>query len=98
MVTNSVSGYSTVNKEGYITDLQSLKVSTDSEINDLKKAKLLMKSIRKTNPNSAHGWISSAWIEEMDGNIEEARSIIAQACDWFPTHEGVWIEASRLAP
>jgi hypothetical protein len=42
------------------------------EINDFKKAKLLMKSARLANPDSAHGWISSARLEEMDGNIDEA--------------------------
>lgn len=57
-----------------------------------------MKSVWKSNPNSAIGWISSARVEEMDGNIEEAWNIIGQACDRFPTNDSVWIEASWLAP
>jgi len=64
MTSNAVSGYSTVNKEGYMTDLTALKINSETEINDLKKAKLVMKSLRKTNPDQAHSWISSARIEE----------------------------------
>lgn len=57
-----------------------------------------MKSVRKSNPNSAIGWISSAKVEEMDGNIEEARLLIGQACDRFPNNDSVWLEAAWLAP
>lgn len=83
---------------GYLTNLNALKVNSSSEINDIKKAKLLMKSVRKNNPDSPYGWISSARIEELDGKIDAARQIIAQACDKFPLNEDVWVEAARLVP
>ena len=57
-----------------------------------------MKSLRQNNPDSAHGWLSSARVEELDGNLEKAREIIAQACDRFPKNDSVWSEAARLAP
>lgn len=62
------------------------------------KAKLLMKSVRKNNPDSPYGWISSARIEELDGKVDSARQIIAQAWDKFPLNEDVWVEAARLWP
>jgi pre-mRNA-processing factor 6 len=39
-----------VNKEGYITDLNSIKINNDTEINDLKKARALLKSVILSNP------------------------------------------------
>lgn len=97
-MSGSVMNTSVVNKSGYLTDLNALKVNSASEINDIKKAKLLMKSVRKNHPDSPYGWISSARIEELDGKLEAAREIIAQACDKFPLNEDVWVEAARLMP
>ena len=75
----SVMGTSVLNKNGYLTDLNSLKLNTDTEINDIKKAKLLMKSARKNNPDSSLGWISGARIEQLDGQLASARKLIAEA-------------------
>lgn len=97
-MSSSVMGQSVVNKSNYITDLNSLRLNSASEINDIKKAKLLMKSVRKNHPESPYGWISSARIEEIDGKIDAAREIIGQACDKFPLNEDVWVEAARLMP
>jgi hypothetical protein len=33
-----------------------MKVSSQGEINDLKNARILLKALIKTNPNSAAGW------------------------------------------
>ena len=66
-------GMSTVNplnKEGYMTDLNSLNFNTATEINDFKKARKLLNSIITTNENSASGWIAAARIEELDGKIQ----------------------------
>ena len=78
-MSGTVMGTSTVNKNGYLTDLNAIKMNSDTEINDIRKAKLLMKSARKNYPDSPYGWISSARIEELDGKIEQARKIISQA-------------------
>ena len=37
--------FSSVNKEGYMTDLNSMKISSDTEINDIKKARALLKAV-----------------------------------------------------
>lgn len=51
--------------QGYLTDLNSMKVSSDAEIGDIKKARLLLKSVINTNPKHAPGWIAAARLEEL---------------------------------
>jgi pre-mRNA-processing factor 6 len=58
-----------MNKEGYMTDLNSLTFNSVHEINDIKKARALLKSVITSNPNSASGWIAAARVEELDGKI-----------------------------
>ena len=65
-----------VNREGYMTDLNSIKVNSDTEISDLKKARQLLKSVILSNPKSSSGWIAAARVEELDGKYDEARKII----------------------
>ena len=47
---DSASGKSTVDPKGYLTSLDSVQISSDSEINDIKKARMLLKSVINTNP------------------------------------------------
>ena len=79
-----------------MTSLNSMKLSSSTEINDLKKARTLLKAVIKANPDSREGWVAAARIEELDGKLPEARSLLQKACDHFPTSEDVWYEASRL--
>lgn len=95
-MSNSVSGQTSVNPAGYITDLNSLKVNSATDIADLKKARLLMKSIINTNPKNVAGWIGAARIEEMDGKLSQAREIISQAAENILDSEDIWLEAARL--
>ena len=69
-----------LDREGYMTDLNSLKISSETEINDYKKARALLKAIITSNPKSTSGWIAAARVEELDGKIQEARNILSQAC------------------
>ena len=69
-----------INKKGYMTDLDSMKINSETEINDLKKARALLKAVISSNPKSTSGWIAAARIEELDGKIQEARNILDQAC------------------
>ena len=95
-MSSSVSGQTSVNPIGYITDLNSLKVNSATDIADFKKARLLMKSIINTNPKNVAGWIGAARIEEMDGKLSQAREIISQAAENILDSEDVWLEAARL--
>ena len=68
------------------------------DINDVKKARLLLKSVRETNPNHPPGWIASARLEEVTGKLQSARNLIMKGCEMCPKSEDVWLEAARLQP
>jgi pre-mRNA-processing factor 6 len=95
-VSDNVSGQTVVDPKGYLTDLNSLKVTSDAEIGDIKKARLLLKSVIQTNPKHPPGWIAAARLEELAGKIVQARSIIAKGCAACTTNEDVWLENARL--
>lgn len=57
---DSVTGQSNVDPKGYLTDLGHIKISTDAEIGDIKRARTLLKSVVNTNPNNAPGWVAAA--------------------------------------
>jgi pre-mRNA-processing factor 6 len=69
-LSDSVTGQSTVDPKGYLTDLTSIKISSDAEISDIKKARLLLKSVIQTNPKHAPGWIAAARLEEVAGKLQ----------------------------
>ena len=96
-LSDSVSGLTVVDPKGYLTDLKSMKINSDAEISDIKKARLLLKSVIQTNPKHAPGWIAAARLEEVAGKIQAARNFIHQGCEECPQNEDVWLEACRLA-
>lgn len=97
-VSDSVSGQTVVDPKGYLTDLQSMIPTHGADISDIKKARLLLKSVRETNPNHPPAWIASARLEEVTGKIQTARNLIMKGCEMCPKSEDVWLEAARLQP
>ncbi|VDN95867.1 unnamed protein product [Rodentolepis nana] len=97
-VSDSVSGQTVVDPKGYLTDLQSMIPQCAGDINDMKKARLLLKSVRETNPKHPPGWIASARFEEIAGKLQVARNLIMRGCEKCPKSEDVWLEAARLCP
>ncbi|KAI9004399.1 PRP1 splicing factor, N-terminal-domain-containing protein [Hyaloraphidium curvatum] len=95
-VSDSVSGKTTVDPKGYLTDLSSIQIKSDADISDYKKARTLLKSVITTNPKHAPGWIAAARLEEIMGKLIGAREIIAKGCEECPKSEDVWLEAARL--
>jgi len=95
---DSVSGQTVVDPKGYLTDLQSMIPSHGGDINDVKKARLLLKSVRETNPHHPPAWIASARLEEVTGKVQAARNLIMEGCEVCPKSEDVWLEAARLQP
>ncbi|KAH7861766.1 hypothetical protein Vadar_030596 [Vaccinium darrowii] len=96
-LSDSVSGLTVVDPKGYLTDLKSMKINSDAEISDIKKARLLLKSVIQTNPKHPPGWIAAARLEEVAGKIQAARQLITKGCEECPKNEDVWIEACRLS-
>ncbi|CAF0919146.1 unnamed protein product [Brachionus calyciflorus] len=97
-VSDSVSGQTVVDPKGYLTDLQSMLPNYGGDINDIKKARLLLKSVRETNPNHPPAWIASARLEEVVGKMQAARNLIMKGTEQCPKSEDVWLEAARLLP
>ena len=50
-----MNGQTVVDPKGYLTDLQSMLPSSGGDIQDVKKARLLLKSVRETNPKHPPG-------------------------------------------
>ena len=63
---------------------------------DVKKARLLLKSVRETNPKHPPAWIASARLEEVTGKVQAARNLIMKGCEECPKAEDVWLEAARI--
>ncbi|XP_043945818.1 pre-mRNA-processing factor 6 [Protopterus annectens] len=97
-VSDSVSGQTVVDPKGYLTDLNSMIPSHGGDINDIKKARLLLKSVRETNPHHPPAWIASARLEEVTGKLQVARNLIMKGTEMCPKSEDVWLEAARLQP
>mmetsp|Transcript_7194 Transcript_7194/g.44640 ORF Transcript_7194/g.44640 Transcript_7194/m.44640 type:complete len:1061 (-) Transcript_7194:4167-7349(-) len=94
---DNVSGQTVVDPKGYLTDLQGIKLRSDADVADLKKARLLLKSIVATNPGHGPGWIAAARLEEVAGKVSAARNLIKKGCEACPQNEDVWLEAARLS-
>lgn len=97
-VSDSVTGQTVVDPKGYLTDLQSMIPTYGGDINDIKKARLLLKSVRETNPNHPPAWIASSRLEEVTGKVQMARNLIMRGCEINSTSEDLWLEAARLQP
>ncbi|KAJ3105219.1 hypothetical protein HDU97_008373 [Phlyctochytrium planicorne] len=95
-ISDSVSGQTTIDPKGYLTDLNSIVVKSDAEISDIKKARQLLRSVTTTNPKHAPGWIAAARLEEVAQKTVAAREVIAKGCEECPKSEDVWLEAARL--
>ncbi|KAL6561498.1 Protein STABILIZED1 [Orobanche minor] len=92
-LSDSVSGLTVVDPKGYLTDLKSMKISSDAEVSDINKARLLLKSVTQTNRKHPHGWIAAARLEEMAGKLQAAQQLIKKGCEECPKSEDVWLEA-----
>ena len=95
-MSDSVSGQTVVDPKGYLTDLNSLKIASEADVGDFKKARMLLSSVTSTNPKHGPGWIAAARVEEVAGKLVQARKIIAQGCEACPESEDVWLESARL--
>ncbi|KAL3821500.1 hypothetical protein ACJIZ3_007405 [Penstemon smallii] len=96
-LSDSVSGLTVVDPKGYLTDLKSMKITSDAEVSDINKARLLLKSVTQTNPKHPHGWIAAARLEEVAGKGQVAQQLIKKGCEECPKSEDVWLEACHFA-
>ena len=95
-MSDSVSGQTVIDPKGYLTSLSASKIASAAEVGDVHKARLLLKSVRDTNPKHGPGWIAAARVEEAAGKTHHARRVIMEGCETCPDNEDVWLEAARL--
>lgn len=94
---DGIQGQTNVDPRGFLTELSG-QLDQSSQLGDVKKARLLLKSVTATNPSHGPGWIAAARVEEFAGKTSEARQTMMRACLACPDQEDVWLEASRLEP
>ncbi|KAJ2846000.1 U4/U6 x U5 tri-snRNP complex subunit Prp1, partial [Coemansia erecta] len=94
--TDSATGKTTIDPRGYLTSLNTVAVKSAAEIGDISRARMLLKSVTKTNPKHAPGWIAAARLEEIANKMAKARAIISEGCENCPQSEDIWLEAARL--
>ena len=96
--TESMAGTGTnIDPKGYLTSLSKSEVKAgEVQVGDIKRARVLLESVIKTNPRHGPGWIAAARLEEYAGKIVAARNVIRRGCDMCPKNEDVWLESIRL--
>lgn len=97
--TESVSGTSTnIDPKGYLTSLTKSELKAgEVPVGDIKRARVLLESVIKTNPRHGPGWIAAARLEEYAGKIVAARNVMRRGCEMCPKSEDVWLESIRLS-
>lgn len=95
---DATSGSATsIDPKGYLTSLTKSELKAgEVEIGDIKRVRVLLESVTKTNPKHAPGWIAIARLEELAGRIVAARNYIAKGCELCPKSEDAWLENIRL--
>ncbi|KAA8499157.1 Pre-mRNA-processing factor 6 [Porphyridium purpureum] len=92
-------GAHSVDPANYLSQLSSEdgELRAVARVGDVKKARMLLRSVIATNPTHAPGWIAAARLEEHVGkNLKEARSLIARGCAACPKSDDIWLESARL--
>jgi hypothetical protein len=69
--------------------LSNTQIATNAQVGDIHKARLLLKSVRDTNPKHGPGWITGVRVKETAGNIVKACKLIQEGCDVCPETEDV---------
>jgi len=95
-MSDSISGQTVVDPKGYLTDMTSQQITSESDVSDVLKARTLLKSVVTTNPKHPPGWIAAARLEEAAGKMAAARKLIIRGTEECPTSPDIWMEAGRL--
>jgi pre-mRNA-processing factor 6 len=86
-----------IDPKGYLTSLTKSELKAgEVEIGDVKRVRVLLESVTRTNPKHAPGWIAIARLEELAGKIVAARNYISKGCELCPKSEDAWLENIRL--
>ena len=67
-----------------------------AQMEDIKRARQLLESVIKSNPQEGDAWLALARVEEVAGKTFKAQKVIQRGCENCPKNEDVWLEAVRL--
>lgn len=93
---DSVSGQTVVDPKGYLTDLTSFTVTSDTDLSDIQKARALLNNVVESNREHPPGWIAAARLEEQVCKLPRARKLIMKATEACGDSQDIWLEAARL--
>ncbi|KAG5380137.1 hypothetical protein IGI04_027979 [Brassica rapa subsp. trilocularis] len=80
----------------YLTDVKSMKRTTNEKIYECNRVRLLLyKILTHSNPKIPNGWISAARVEEMNGKTA-ARIMLHGAVECCPFRQELWAALARL--
>lgn len=65
-------------------------------LQDLNKGRLILSSLRKSEPNKPNSWLASCRLEEQAKNYNQAKALIAEGCHRLPRSEELWLENIRI--
>ena len=86
-----------IDPKGYLTSLSKTELKAgEVEVGDIRRVRVLLESVIKTNPKHPPGWIAAARLEELAGKIVAARNVIARGCEYCPKSPDAWLENIRL--
>jgi len=88
-------GGSLKDTDEYLSSLAT-QAGAAAPVGDIKKARLLFHSVTTSNPSHGPGWVAAARLEEVAGQLLDARRIIEEGCLKCSSNEDIWLEAARL--
>ena len=94
--TDNASSDATLDASNYISQMEGGSNTFTGDIAEVKKARLLFKSITRSDPTNATGWLAAARLEEVVGNLAEAKGVLARGITSCPNSEDLWLNAIRL--
>ncbi|PJF19490.1 hypothetical protein PSACC_00212 [Paramicrosporidium saccamoebae] len=86
-----------IDPAGYLAGLEE-QTTASGQVNDIKRARALLRSAVNTNPLNSAAWIAAARVEEVAGNMKQARAVLAEALEACPDSEDIWVDAVRISP
>lgn len=85
-----------IENEYDVNSIQDIDDSDASQIANIERSRLILDSLRKTEPNKASSWIASARLELQAKNLTSAKNLINEGCKRVPRNEDIWLENLKI--
>lgn len=78
-----------------VADIEQWEQS-NAQVGDVEKSRLILASLRRSEPTKPDSWIASARLEEQAKNFARAKSLIREGCTKVPHSPQIWLESIRI--